>query len=41
MYRVSEFNQSQWLKPYVEFNTQKKRIEAQKMVTKMEKRYTS
>ena len=29
VYRVSEFNQSQWLKQYVEFNTQK-RIEAQK-----------
>ena len=26
---IFEFNQSQWLKPYVEFNTQK-RIEANK-----------
>ena len=26
---VSEFNQSQWLKPYVKFNT-KNRIEAEK-----------
>ena len=29
LYRVLEFNQSQWLKQYVEFNTQK-RIEAEK-----------
>ena len=29
IYRVLEFNQSQWLKQYVEFNTQK-RIEAKK-----------
>ena len=24
MYRILEFNQSQWLKQYVEFNTKKK-----------------
>ena len=36
MHRVLEFNQSQCMKPYVEFKTQK-RIEAGKMVTKMEK----
>ena len=29
---VLEFNGSHWLKPYVEFNTQKKKIEAEKMV---------
>ena len=29
IYRVLEFNQPQWLKPYVEFNTQK-RIEREK-----------
>ena len=34
---VLEFSQSQWLKPCVEFNTQK-RIEADKMEIKMEKR---
>ena len=28
-HRVLEFNKSQWLKPYVEFNAQK-RIEAEK-----------
>ena len=30
---VLEFNQSQWLKPYVEFNTHK-RIEAEKISDK-------
>ena len=29
LHRVLEFNQSQWLKPYVEFDNQK-RIEAEK-----------
>ena len=29
IYRVLEFNQPHWLKPYVEFNTQK-RIEREK-----------
>ena len=30
IYRILEFNQSQWLKPYVEFNTQKRK-EAEKI----------
>ena len=38
--RVLEFNQCQWLKQYVEFNTQK-RIKAEKMGTKMEKHCTN
>ena len=29
MHHILEFNQSQWLKPYIEFNTQKG-IEAEK-----------
>ena len=37
---VLKLNQSQWLKLYVEFNTQE-RIEAQKFVKKMEKRCTN
>ena len=37
IHRVLEF---QWLKPYIEFN-RKKRIEAEKMETKMEKRCTN
>ena len=35
IHRVLEFNQSQWLKPYVKFNTQK--IEAEKNGDKDEK----
>ena len=37
IYRVLVFNQCQWLKQYVEFNTQK-RTEQEKIATKMEKR---
>ena len=37
IFDVQEFNQSDWLKQHVEFNTQK-RIEAEKVVTKTEKR---
>ena len=41
IHHVVRFNQSQWLKPYVEFNTQK-RIEAEKkMETKIEKHCTN
>ena len=38
--RVLEFNQSQWLKSYVKFDTQKI-IEANKMGTKMKKHCTN
>ena len=37
MHRVLQLNQSQWLKPYVPFNTQK-RLEAERMGAKTEKR---
>ena len=44
IHRILELNQSQWLKQYVEFNTQK-RLEAKKkkkkMAKKMEKRFTN
>ena len=40
-HRVLEFNQSQWLKPYVEFNIHKKEKKQKKMETKMEKRCTN
>ena len=40
LHRVLEFSQSQWLKQYVEFKTQK-RIEPEKLVIKMEKRCTN
>ena len=39
MYRVLEFNQPQWLKPYIDFNTQQ-RIEAEKGRHKDEAMYT-
>ena len=40
MHRVLEFNQSQWLKLYIEFNMQI-RTEAEKIMAKMEKRCTN
>ena len=40
IHHILEFNQSQWLKQHVDFNTQK-RIEAEKMGTKMEKHCTN
>ena len=40
IYRVLEFNQFEWPKHYVEFNTKKEKKQ-KKMVTKMEKRYTN
>ena len=36
VHRVLEFDQSQWLKPYVEFNTKKNRFR-KKMMTRMER----
>ena len=38
--RVLDFNQSQWLKPYIEYNTQKGNRSV-KMMTKLEKRCTN
>ena len=39
IHRALEFNQSQWLKPYIEFNTQN-RNKAEKKMTKVEKCFT-
>ena len=36
LHRVLELNHSQWLKPYIEFNTQK-RIEAERIMTKKQR----
>ena len=40
IHHLLEFNQLQWLKPYIEFNIQK-RIEAKKLMAKMEKYWTN
>ena len=40
IHRVLELNKSQWLKQYIDFNTQK-RVEAKKMGKKEEKRSMS
>ena len=40
IHHVLEFNQSQWLKEHVEFNT-KKEYKQKKMVRKMEKHCTN
>ena len=40
MHRALEFNQSQWLKLYIEFNMQT-RTEAEKIMANMEKRCTN
>ena len=37
IHHVLEFNQSQWQKPYVEFNTHTKEQKQKNMKTKMEK----
>ena len=39
-YRVLKFNQSQWLKPYIEFNTWKRKKQ-KKIMAKMENRCTN
>ena len=39
LYRVLEFDQSKWLKPYIEFNAEK--METEKMEANMERRSTN
>ena len=41
MRHVSKFNQSQWLKPYVKFNTKKENTNRKKVLTKIEKHCTN
>ena len=40
IHHALEFNQSQWLNPSMEFNTQKRK-EVKKIMTKMKKRFTN
>ena len=40
IHHALEFNQSQWLNPNMEFNTQKRK-EVKKIMTKMKQRFTN